>query len=68
MSGYGAVPAALSHDELEFILPEPVPREAAPGLAVEQYAFCPDLDQNIDSPEALADGLSKSRVWYFWWD
>ena len=65
---YGAVPAALSHDELEFVLPEPVPREAAPGLAVEQYAFCPDLDQNIDSPEALADGLSKSRVWYFWWD
>ena len=65
---YGAVPAAFSHDELEFVLPAPVSRDQAPELAAEQYAFCPDLDQNVDSPEVLADTLAKSRTWYFWWD
>ena len=43
---YGAVPAAMSHDELEFLLPAPVPKEKAMDVAVELYGFCPDLDQN----------------------
>ena len=43
---YGAVPAAMSHDELEFLLPAPVPKEQAVEVAVEQYGFCPDLDQD----------------------
>ena len=45
---YGAVPAAMSHDELEFLLPAPVPKEKAMDVAVELYGFCPDLDQNED--------------------
>lgn len=31
---YGAVPAAMSHDELEFLLPAPVPKEKAMDVAV----------------------------------
>ena len=34
---YGAAPAAISHDELEFLLPAPVPREKAMDAAVELY-------------------------------
>ena len=68
---YGAVPAALSHDQLEFYTQETVEREAAKDLALEQYAFCPDrVDQCGEdcSIGELADCLSKSTIWYFWWD
>ncbi|MBM6911590.1 immunity protein Imm33 domain-containing protein [Oscillibacter valericigenes] len=64
---YGAVPAAMSHDELEFLLPAPISKEKALDVAVEQYGFCPDLDQNA-SIGTLADTTQQSTVWYFWWD
>ena len=68
---YGAVPAAMSHDELEFLLPVPVPKEKAVDAAVELYGFCPDvIDQGPEDATvgALADVLRQSTVWYFWWD
>ena len=68
---YGAVPAAMSHDELEFLLPAPVPGEKAMDAAVELYSFCPDIiDQGPEDATvgALADVLRQSTVWYFWWD
>lgn len=65
---YGAVPAVMSHDELEFNLPEPASKEDAMELAAEQYGFCPDMDQNFEQIGALADTLWQSTVWYFWWD
>ena len=68
---YGAVPAAMSHDELEFLLPAPVPKEKAMDAAVGLYGFCPDIiDQGPEDATvgALADVLRQSTVWYFWWD
>ena len=68
---HGAVPAAMSHDELEFLLPAPVPEEKAMDAAVELYGFCPDvIDQGPEDATvgALADVLWQSTVWYFWWD
>ena len=65
---YDAVPAAMSHDELEFILPEPVPEDEALEVAVEQYGLCPDMDQNHGTMGHLADELRQSTVWYMWWD
>ena len=68
---HGAVPAAMSHDELEFLLPAPVSQEKAMEVAAEQYGFCPDIvDQEQDDPTVgnLADILRQSTVWYFWWD
>ena len=66
---YGAVPAVITHDVLEFRLPQPVDREKAQALALEQYAWCPDLvEQGVGTVGALADTLSQSTVWYFWWD
>ena len=68
---YGAAPAALSHDELEFLLPAPVPEGRAMEAAAEQYGFCPDvIDQGPEDATlgALADTLRQSTVWYFWWD
>ena len=64
---YGTVPAAMSHDELEFLLPAPISKEKALDVAVEQYGFCPDLAQNA-SIGTLADTIQQSTVWYFWWD
>lgn len=68
---YGAVPAAMSHDELEFLLPAPVHKEKAVDAAVELYGFCPDvIDQGPEDATvgALADVLRRSTVWYLWWD
>lgn len=66
---YGAVPAVITRDVLEYDLPAPVPRNKALELAMEQYAFCPDIvDQGYESVGRLADTLAKSSKWYFWWD
>ena len=67
---YGAVPAAMSHDELEFMLAAPVPKEKAMDVATEQYGFCPDIVEQEEEPTVgnLADMLWQSIVWYFWWD
>lgn len=69
---YGAVPANLSHDELEFYVEKPVESQAeAMELAMEHYVFCPDcVDQcgNNDTIGKRADSLRQSTIWYFWWD
>jgi hypothetical protein len=69
---YGAIPCAVTHDELEFRLAAPVTGvETASRLAWEQYAFCPDrVDQCEENGTigTLADTLRQSTVWYFWWD
>jgi len=66
---YGAVPAMVTHDVLQFTVPKPVAPEKAMELALEQYAWCPDIvDQGCESVGALADTLAQSTVWFFWWD
>lgn len=66
---FGAVPAVITRDVLEYDLPVPVKREEAMALALEQYAFCPDIvDQGCQSVGYLADTLAMSTKWYFWWD
>ena len=68
---YGALPAAMTHDELEFDLPTAISKEKAMDLALEQYGFCPDVvDQGPEGTTvgSLADVLRQSKVWYFWWD
>lgn len=66
---FGAVPAVISHDILEFAAQPVKDKSAAVGLALEQYAFCSDLiDQGFQELCILADVLTKSSVWFFWWD
>ena len=68
---HGAVPAAITHDVLECALPAPVPADQAMELAMEQYAFCPDVvDQGPEDASIgwLADTLRQSDKWFFWWD
>jgi hypothetical protein len=66
---YGAVPAVITSDMLEFVVPQPINKDDCLELAQEQYAFCVDIvDQGIGTIHALADCLSKSTIWSFWWD
>ena len=67
---YGAVPAVITYDEIEFYVEKPVKTlEEAKKLAVEHYAFCYDIvEQCYGTFEKLADGLYKNIQWYFWWD
>lgn len=69
---YGAVVAAVSHDTLELVVEKPVSdEEQAWKLAKEHYAFCPDrVDQGTETGTIgeVADCISMSTVWFFWWD
>ncbi len=69
---YGAIPAVISHDTMEFVLDRKVEtEEAAWALAKEHYAFTPDRVDQCTATGTLgevADCLRKSSVWYFWWD
>jgi hypothetical protein len=42
-------------------------RDAA-AVAIEQYAYCPDLDQVIGTLDDVAREQAGARQWFFWWD
>lgn len=68
---YGAVPAVITADELEFYLPAPVEDESeALLLAREHYAFCPfatDLGYSDEIIGRRAKSILQATVWYFSW-
>lgn len=66
---YGAIPAVMTNDVLEFSAPPVKDKDTALGLALEQFAFCQDIVfQGVDTIGRLAGGLTQSSVWFFWWD
>ena len=67
---FGAVPALISSDVIEFWVENPIEDPAvAAKLAMEMYILCPDsVDQGTDTTEALANCLLGAKVWSFWWD
>lgn len=69
---YGAVPALVTDNELEFYISRPVEDEkAAMQLAWEQYVICPECVEQGGDNDTIgkrADTLRKSTVWYFRWD
>ncbi|MBQ9901249.1 MAG: DUF4253 domain-containing protein [Clostridia bacterium] len=69
---YRAVICCVTSDELEFRVSDlPTDMEEAYALAKEQYYFCQDrVEQYADeyNLRTLADNLTKSPFWYFWWD
>ncbi|WP_298970966.1 DUF4253 domain-containing protein [uncultured Fusobacterium sp.] len=66
---YGAVPAAITYDEIEFYVERPVQTlEEAKKLAIEQHAFCYGLLwECYNTLEELANAIYKNIQWYFWW-
>ena len=66
---YNAIPAVMTHDVLEFSAPPIKDKDTALGLALEQFAACPDIVyQGADTIGRLAGRLMQSSVWYFRWD
>ena len=67
---YGAVPIAVSHDELEFLLPRSLSRKQADEVSKEHALFCPDIvkPEGKLTEEQLSEFLNGSKCWYFWWD
>ena len=66
---YGAIPASITYDEIEFYVERPVLTfEEAKKLAVEHYAFCYGLLWGCyDTLEEAASTIYKNAHWYFWW-
>lgn len=65
---YNAVPAVISHDIVEFTVRR-LNAEEAKCVGIQQYAFCSDIvDQGFGDLSNLMDTLTKSEIWYFWWD
>jgi len=67
---YGAVPAVITMDVLEFHVERPPTTEAeCMQLAAEQFVLCEDIvSQGTLSIRDLAAALWRSPNWYFWWD
>ena len=61
---YGAVPALLGADTLEFYVPRPAQREDARELAAQMLALCEGLSA-ITGLAELAGSLAGSGVWFF---
>lgn len=68
---YGAVPAVLTSDTLDFELSAPVEPKDAMQLAREHFGFCPDIivsaSEEVDAG-TVAASLTRSSYWFFWWD
>lgn len=68
---YGAVPAAISHDTVEYYVERPPQTDAdAKAVAVELFYFSygDAVYQGSETFEALANQVYGSRQWYVWWD
>lgn len=66
---YRVLPATVTYDELEFYSGKPVQdARMAMQLALQQYGWCPALEQSDETLGQKADGLRQSKVWYFWWE
>lgn len=67
---FSAVPKILGADSLEFALPQPVHENEAKDLAIRQYAFCPSIIEGSENITigSHAQSLTKSNVWFFWWN
>lgn len=66
---FGAIPAVMTRDILEFVVNPVKDEKTAAMLALQQFAFCSDIvTQGVDTIGRLAGGLMDSSVWYFWWD
>ena len=67
---YNAVPACLTGDVLECIVPKPPQtEEESIKLAAEQWIFCDDIvSQGTQTVRKLAMEIWRSPTWFFWWD
>ena len=67
---YGAVPAVMQSDIIEFHVERPAKtRDAARALAREFYIYCNDIvDQGVGDMSVLAALAMSDAPWYFWWD
>lgn len=68
---YGAAPAAISHDTVEYYVERPPQTDAgAKAVAVELFYFSygDAVYQGSETFEALANQVYGSRQWYVWWD
>ncbi len=67
---YGAVPAAVGFNTLQFYVEEPVANPAElETLCHEMLLFCPGLiELHALSFGNLMEQVSKSHFWYFVWD
>jgi len=64
---YGAYPAALSYDTIDYAVEKPV--EDLEKLANEVGTYCFDIvEQGCETYSALALELKDSRIWNLWWD
>lgn len=68
---YGAQPAVITGDQMEFCLPSPVSGYEVREAALEHFAFCEDRVFQCTwsgTFSELEDSIGKSAIWYFWWD
>jgi hypothetical protein len=66
---YDAILVALGFDTMHVAVRRPPVKADEVKTSAELYIFCTDVvDMDEGAIEELADGLSVTRSWMFWWD
>ncbi|WP_328895954.1 DUF4253 domain-containing protein [Streptomyces sp. NBC_00236] len=66
---YGAVPYQIGSRTLVLAVKHPpVSRRETARVALEQFAYCPDLEQVLGGPVAIAQRQAGADRWFFHWD
>ncbi len=67
---HGAVPSAISYDEVEYYVEKMTKdEEVIKELVAEHFLYDVDIvDQCVGSFQKLAECFYDNNQWYFWWD
>lgn len=66
---YGAVPCQIGSRALVLAVKHPpVSRRETARVALEQFAYCPDLEQVLGGPVEIAQRQAGADRWFFRWD
>ncbi len=64
---YGAYPAYISYDRLEYHVEKPVSEDKVMALCEEHMKVCPTIAEFV-TPSEYAGTINGDDMWSFWWD
>lgn len=64
---YGAIPAAITYECVDYLLPRPV--DDPKKTAIEVYAYCGEcFEQVYVNFASIGEDIKDRKIWNFWWD
>ncbi len=64
---FGAYPAHISYDALEFHVERPVTEDKLSSVTADHFVVCPTIAEYVP-PSMYAKTIDGGDMWSFWWD